>query len=209
MDGIHDLGGVAGMGPVDVEPDEPMFHHDWERGVFRCGIATFLSRIGSAARFRHAIERMRPQHYLSSTYYEHWLTGIATLLVENDLVTAEELEKRAGGGFPRAQRDRGRAPDVDDDHAQPRFGIGDAVRVREWHPPGHTRAPTYVQGKRGVVVRYDGPYPLPDVEAHSDRRPLDPTYSVRFSAAELWGDGGEPSSVVHVDVWEHYLEEDG
>ncbi len=64
--------------------------------------------------------------------------------------------------------------------------MGDAVRVREWHPFGHTRAPRYVQGKRGVVVRVDGTFNVPDVEAHSDRRVLDPTYSVCFTARELW-----------------------
>ena len=35
MDGIHDLGGLDGFGPVEVEPDEPVFHEDWERRMFR------------------------------------------------------------------------------------------------------------------------------------------------------------------------------
>ena len=88
-----------------------------------------------------------------------------------------------------------------------RFAVGDRVRVREWHPPGHTRAPRYVQGKQGVVVRVDGAHNVPDVEAHSDRRVLEPTYSVRFTARELWGEGGADGEVVHVDLWDRYLEE--
>ena len=94
--------------------------------------------------------------------------------------------------------------------AQPpaRFGVGDRVRVREWHPAGHTRAPRYVQGKRGVVVRVDGAYNFPDREAHGGGHVLDPTYSVRFASHELWGEGGEAGQTINVDLWERYLEED-
>jgi nitrile hydratase len=151
---------------------------------------------------------MDPGHYLTSSYYEHWLTGISTLIVEAGLVTADELDRRAGGRFPLSLPDRGTAPaSPEPDRSGGRFAVGDRVRVREWHPPGHTRAPRYVQGKQGVVVRVDGAHNVPDVEAHSDRRVLEPTYSVRFTARELWGEGGADGEVVHVDLWERYLEE--
>ncbi len=208
MDGIHDLGGIAGFGPVEIEAGEPVFHDDWERRVLRVAVAAVMAQLYNGGRFRHSIERMDPAHYLTASYYEHWLTGIATLLVELGVATAEELDECAGGVFPRSRPDRGSAPTVEHDRTEAKFAIGDRVRVREWHPPGHTRAPRYVQGKRGVVVRCDGAFSIPDVEAHSDHRRLDPTYSVRFDAAQLWGDGGEPGAVVHVDLWEHYLEDD-
>jgi hypothetical protein len=35
---------------------------------------------------------------------------------------------------------------------------------------------------------------------------LDPTYSVRFTAAELWGEGASADESVNVDLWERYLE---
>ena len=94
-------------------------------------------------------------------------------------------------------------PDV----GTPRFGVGDRVRVRvrEWHPPGHTRCPRYVRGKTGTVGRLDGIYPVPDIEAHGTARRDEPTYSVRFDAAELWGDG-QRGVRVHVDLWDSYLE---
>jgi nitrile hydratase len=87
----------------------------------------------------------------------------------------------------------------------PRFAVGDRVRVREWHPPGHTRCPGYVRGKAGTVVRVDGLYSVPDIEAHGTARRNEPTYSVRFDAAELWRDG-QRGVCVHVDLWDSYLE---
>jgi nitrile hydratase len=209
MDGVHDLGGLDGFGPVDASPSTPVFAEEWERRAKRATIAINMFLPAGGPRFRHSIERMDPGHYLTSTYYEHWLTGASSLLVEAGKTTQEELERRSGGGFPLSRPDRGELPDpVPTESRDPRFGTGDRVRVREWHPPGHTRAPRYVQGKRGVVARVDDPANLPDVEGHGGGLVLNPTYSVRFSAEELWGEGAEDGVAVHVDLYEHYLEED-
>ena len=209
MDGVHDLGGLDGFGPVEREADEPVFHEDWERRVFRANSAVLLAGLANGGAFRHSIERMEPAQYLTSSYYEHWLTGMATLLVDRGIVEPAELDRRAGGRFPLSRPDRGVPPDEHGaDRTEARFAAGDRVRVREWHPPGHTRAPRYVQGKRGEVVRQDGAFSVPDVEAHSDGRRIEPTYSVRFTSHELWGDGGARGEVMHVDLWEGYLEDD-
>jgi nitrile hydratase len=205
VDGIHDLGGMAGFGPVEVEPDEPVFHSDFERRAFRAWLATAITG-AFAGRFRHSIERMDPAWYLASSYYEHWLTAAATCLVEAGVVTQAELDGALDAPFDIARPVR--APRLDDPGRSSdahRYAVGQAVRVREWHPLGHTRAPRYVQGKRGVVVRLDGLFWLPDVEYHCDEKRVEPTYSVRFDARELWGDDGDP---VHVDLWESYLEAD-
>jgi nitrile hydratase len=95
--------------------------------------------------------------------------------------------------------------DAGPDVTRPRFVVGDRVRVREWHPPGHTRCPRYVRGKAGTVVRVDGTHSVPDIEAHGTARRYEPTYSVRFDAADLWQDGQHGVSV-HVDLWDSYLE---
>jgi nitrile hydratase len=147
---------------------------------------------------------MEPAHYLTSSYYEHWLTAAATLAVEGGLVTRRELEERAGGPFPLARRSIDVVPKAGDPPA--RFDVGDAVRVRGFHPPGHTRCPRYVRGHVGVVLSRDGSFPLPDVEAHCDLRPLEQTYTVRFEAEELWGDR-QPGVRVCVGLWDSYLEE--
>ena len=77
--------------------------------------------------------------------------------------------------------------------------------MRDWHPAGHTRCPGYVRGKTGTVVRLDGNYSVPDIEAHGTARRYEPTYSVRFAAADLWQDGQHGVSV-HADLWDSYLE---
>jgi nitrile hydratase beta subunit len=205
VDGIHDLGGRQGFGAVDVEIDEPVFHAAWERAARALTFAAVAqSPNATTSLFRHAIERMEPAHYLSSSYYEHWLTAGATLAVEAGLVTVEELEDRAGGPFPLSGPVHAGDVDVSPPHAA-RFSIGDAVRVRNMHRPGHTRCPGYVRGKRGVVTRIDGEWSLPDVEAHSPARVPEALYSVRFPADELWADG-QAGVTVNVDLWDSYLE---
>ena len=39
MDGAHDMGGVKGFGPVVPEPNEPVFHGEWERRAFALTVA--------------------------------------------------------------------------------------------------------------------------------------------------------------------------
>jgi nitrile hydratase len=87
------------------------------------------------------------------------------------------------------------------------FSVGDTIRVRNLHPPGHTRLPRYVRGKQGVISRYYGMYDFQDAmpAGQADGAPQ-PLYAVRFSGRELWGDTCEPNSSVYIDMWERYLE---
>lgn len=206
MNGVHDLGGMDGFGPVDVEANEPVFHSSWERLVFGLVSAMSVQRLTNTHTFRHAIERMDPVHYLGSPYYEHWLTALATLLVEKGVVTRAELEARAGGRVPLSEPVRATSVvPAPPSAAAPGFAVGSHVVVRNEHPLGHTRCPRYVRGKRGVVVRVDGLFPLPDVRAHSDAPCDQYAYSVRFDARQLWGDAAD-TAAVHVDLWQSYLE---
>ncbi len=82
MNGVHDLGGMDGFGPVVRERNEPVFHADWERQVFGMMLATMGQGFYNLDEIRHAIERMSPAHYLGSTYYEHWLAGLERILAE-------------------------------------------------------------------------------------------------------------------------------
>ena len=94
MNGIHDLGGMHGLGPIRPEPDEPVFHEDWERRMFGLMIATFGGGQFNVDEFRHAIERMDPAHYLESSYYEHWLTALETVLAGSWLLSEADLDDR-------------------------------------------------------------------------------------------------------------------
>ena len=207
VDGVHDLGGMEGFGAVEIDPDEPPFRETWEGRMFAVTGGALAAGGFNTPRFRHAIERMDPGHYLTSSYYEHWLTAVATLLVETDTIARGELDARAGG-FPLSHPAAVGSGDVEaaSPHDAPRFAPGDAVRVRDVQFAGHTRCPRYVRGRRGVVVRVDPPAPIPEIEAHRGERVLDPNYSVRFDTAELWSDASEPNACVHVDLYERYLE---
>ncbi len=213
MDGIHDLGGRDGFGPVVVERDEPVFHAPWERTA-RALVIAVVAHVPnpSGGTMRHSIERLDPALYLTTSYYEHWLMGAATMAVEAGIVTAAELEERAGGAFPFSRPVHpeaiAEAAAVAAEAAEAggaRFAVGSRVRVRRWHPRGHTRCPGYVMGRMGVITRADGWYSVPDVEAHSTERIKEATYSVRFEADELWADG-QAGVAVHVDLWDSYLD---
>ena len=208
MDGVHDLGGAAGFGPVEIEPDEPTFHADWEGRVFALAGVVLGATDGNTPMFRHGIERMDPRHYLGSSYFEHWLTSIATLAVEAGVVDGDALAARADG-FPLS---RPVAPDpipaalADEPAPRPRFAVGDRVRVRNVHPRGHTRLPGFVRNHVGVVVRVGPDSPIAEFEAHQHRRVVEPAYCVRFTAGELWGDEGGGNAAVHVDLYDRYLD---
>jgi nitrile hydratase subunit beta len=209
VDGIHDLGGLQGFGPVEIEADEPVFHERWEGRTFALTSAVVGGAGLNTPIFRHAIERMDPVHYLGSGYYEHWLTAAITLGVEEGVVDLTDLERRAGGRVPLARPVAPTAAawvDADPGGDAPRFVPGDEVRVRDIAPPGHVRCPRYVRGRRGVVTRLDGSFPVPEVEAHLRRVVPDHTYNVRFDARELWGPVADPAASICVDLYERYLE---
>jgi hypothetical protein len=90
MNGIHDMGGMDGFGPIEVEADEPVFHEDWERRVFGFVMTTRYTM----EHFRHSIERMPPAEYLRTSYFEHWLRGVETVLIENGKLTEAEITAR-------------------------------------------------------------------------------------------------------------------
>ena len=94
MNGMHDLGGMHGMGPINPEPNEPVFHEDWERRVFGLFVTTFAGGHFNVDEFRHGIEQMAPAHYLESSYYEHWLHAVESLLVEKGTLRPEEINAR-------------------------------------------------------------------------------------------------------------------
>jgi nitrile hydratase len=202
MDGIYDLGGRQGFGRVRFTADARAFHADWEVRVN--ALYSFAVRAGifNMDEYRHAIERMEPRHYLTASYYERSLTGLATLCVEKGIVTREELERRAQGMFPLSARSAAGRTNV---LTRERFKPGDRVRVRPDSVPGHVRMPAYIRGKTGVVVSESPAYPFPDARAHGVSAQDEPTYDVRFRSEDLWPNSSEPA-LIHAGVFQSYLE---
>src|SRR6188768_4341008 len=126
MDGVHDLGGRQGFGPVRYTHDAGAFHARWEVRVNALYAQAVRAGLFNMDEYRHAIERMEPRHYLSASYYERSLTSLATLCVEKGIVPREELEARAGGLFPLALPS---APGRTNSAQRERFAAGDRVRV--------------------------------------------------------------------------------
>ena len=94
MNGIHDLGGMHGLGPINPESDEPVFHNEWERRAFAITLAMGATGKWNLDMTRFAREKMDAGQYLSTSYYEHWLAGLEILLNEHGLVSSEEIETR-------------------------------------------------------------------------------------------------------------------
>ena len=222
MDGIHDLGGKQGFGPIIREDAEPVFHERWEAKVF--AIMQAGARAGAyrnADQFRHAIERINPVAYLTHGYYGRWLGGVETLLVEAGLLDREDLERRvhrAGGDAnaliaarPSSQPDR---VNYDNDEggsfrplqSAPRFDVGDKVRARNVPSLGHTRLPAYARGCSGTVIVWHDGWILPDSNAHGRGENPQHLYTVSFAGEELWGEHAEPAVSINLDLFEPYLE---
>jgi nitrile hydratase beta subunit len=217
MNGVHDMGGQQGMGPVEYERDEPVFHASWEGRIYALNRAMRAWRKWSLDTDRHAIELLAPVDYLRMSYYERWLSRLETQVVKYGFVTNEELTSgQAASGSTKATPaltlassgswlSRG-IPSSDDPNVRASFKVGQRVRARNINPLGHTRLPRYVRGKTGVVRRDHGVYTFPDTNAHFQGEKRQHVYSVQFTAGELWGESASRRDSVYLDMWDDYLE---
>ena len=219
MNGVHDVGGMHGLEPISVERDEPVFHADWERRTF----AMFFGVEGiNLDEFRHGIELMHPAHYLSTSYYEHWLETMEKYLVATGRIRRDELDQLAAAF--RADPNRDVAPQTNPALAEailgvihagawtdepaagsPRFGVGDHVSTHNFIREGHTRLPRYARGKDGVIAAVYPSLIFPDTNAEREGTNPQYVYNVEFTAEELWGDDAEPNMTLALDLWESYL----
>jgi nitrile hydratase subunit beta len=224
MNGVHDMGGMHGFGPI--ERDEASFHEQWEKRVHALMGTAFTRGLGpqNIDAARHAIERLEPAAYLRSSYYERWIAALEASLTEQGVLDTAEIEARARiyqqdpEVGPRAQtepsgieppRASARAYQPRSDGSAPVFVPGDRVMTRNEHPSGHTRLPRYARGKHGVICRVHGIHVFPDTNAHGLGPQPQALYSVRFEAVELWGASAEGRGSVYLDLWESYLEKEG
>lgn len=221
MSRLHDMGGRFGDGAVVPEPEEEMFHADWHPRALALTLASGSLGQWDIDRSRHARERLAPMDYARFSYYEKWMGGLATLLVETGVVTRQELAGSAEpSASPLAERRlkadqvagvlaKGGPVDRPSDVA-PAFVAGDAVVARkiadnDMVSGGHTRLPTYAAGARGRILRLHGAHILPDSNAHQLGEAPEPLYAVVFPSSELWAHPEHPNDEVVVDMWQSYL----
>ena len=214
MNGVHDMGGMHGMGPIEYEKDEPVFHAPWEGRVFALTVAMGAWRKWNIDASRHGIEQLPPADYLRMSYYEKWFTRLVALMLKHGLITQPEIASGCPAGpkltppFTAAKvaETLGKGgPYTRDVSAEPRFHVGQRVRARNLNPSGHTRLPRYVRGHIGNIDRDHGIFVFPDTNAQFLGEKPQHLYSVRFAARELWGDQASANDSVYLDLWDDYL----
>lgn len=224
MNGVHDMGGAQGFGPVRPEPDEPLFHAPWERQAMALTVAMGATGQWNIDQMRSARESLPPAQYLGLSYYQIWVQALSDMMLARGLVSAHELRtgqmsQPATPGVRALARSavdaalkRG-SPAERPATAPARFATGQQVRARQMHPSGHTRLPRYVRGHLGTIVSVQGCHVWPDHSAQNRHQAPPPghdmaqwLYSVRFEGSELWGPQAERGLSVCVDAWESYLE---
>jgi nitrile hydratase beta subunit len=216
MNGVHDMGGMHGFGPIVRETNEPLFHADWEARLWAIDRIVLQQGYFTIDAHRYGIERMEPVDYLRASYYERWLASFEYNLIHEGILADDELRARIeflrrhpdsptrqdAIPAPPAPREQPKSPPP----PAPRFAVGDSVVARNIHPVGHTRLPRYARGKHGTIHRLHGSHIFPDTNAHGLGENPQPLYIVRFEARELWGDSAEPREAVYLDLWDSYLE---
>jgi nitrile hydratase len=218
MNGVHDMGGMHGLGPIAPDPDEPLFHEPWEARALALTLAAGAWGRWTLDASRHRRELIPGPDYLRMSYYEKWIAGLTGLLLDSGLISEAELA--AGTPDPSVPKaspplTAARVPVVfaaggPTSRAidrQPRFALGASVRARNMHPIGHTRLPRYVRGHAGVITALHGGHVFPDANAHGNGEQPQPLYQVRFEASELWGPDAPGRGAVYLDLWEDYLDD--
>ena len=217
MNGVHDMGGMHGFGPVVAEQNEPVFHARWEGRLFalrRCAGAWRKWNIDAS---RYFVECVPPAEHLRASYFARQYLAFIKLLVARGLVTDAEITS----GTPAAGQGR-LAPPLTADKVPamvargartsrdvavaPRFRAGQAVRARELNPATHTRLPRYARGRTGRIHRDYGVFVFPDTNSQFQGEQPQHLYSVRFEARELWGAQAAPKDSVYLDLWDDYLD---
>lgn len=223
MNGVHDMGGMHGFGPVATDDESP-FHHDWE--VTFHALQRILGSHGVYTGDEHRAlrERLDPAEYLRAGYYEQRLLPIEWLLVDAGLLEPGAVDTRIDE-FDRSpeadvteQIPERTDPDLVEQvrasiasnssfecgSKEPAFEPGETVVVRNGHPDGHTRCPRYVRRAQGRIQDYHGCQRYPDRSVDGD--PVgEPLYSVRFTAREVWGEDYDGPDTLVLQLWEPYL----
>jgi nitrile hydratase len=216
MNGVHDLGGMHGFGKVTPEKDEPVFHAAWEGRVYAMQRVAGMFGFWNIDGGRASLEKLPPHVYLGVTYYEKWHLGLEKRLIENGLISPDEIE--AGHALhPAKPVKRKLAPGEVDNTLQrgsyyrpapapARFTPGTRVRTLNINPATHTRLPRYARDRVGTVEAIRGCHVFPDSVVLGKGEDPQWLYTVVFDGKELWGEQAAPGLKVSIEAFEPYLE---
>jgi nitrile hydratase subunit beta len=211
---LHDMGGMHGFGRVEPEPDEPVFHADWERRVLAMQRAMGATGLWTIDGGRASLENLPPLEYLAASYYKRWFLGLERRVVAHGLVGEDEIAAakalRPGIRLNRklTLEDAKAARYGHFDRPAPapaQFKEGDRVRTRNLNPTTHTRLPRYARGKLGTVEAVRGCHVFPDTAAIGAGDSPQWLYTVVFSGRKLWGEEADPAIIVSIEAFEPYL----
>jgi nitrile hydratase len=209
-----DLGGQPGHGAVVPEPDGELFHAAWEPRAFALTLAMGATRAWNLDMSRAARETL--PGYSTLSYYEIWIAGLQRLLQERGMLDDAEITA-ARGLLPPVEVARvlvsadveavlaASTPTARNTISAPRWHAGDRVRAVSGALNHHTRLPSYVRGKCGIIERAHGMHVFADAHAQGLGEQPQWLYTVVFAACDLWPDA-VPGHTVAVDAWEPYLD---
>jgi nitrile hydratase beta subunit len=216
LNGVHDMGGMQGFGPVVPEPDEPVFHARWEGRVYALTRAMGFAGLWNIDMSRATQARLPAPVYLSVSYYKRWMLGLEQLLLKHELIEPEEIAAGHMLHAGKLLKRRLAAAAVDGTlsrgsfsrpaQAPARFVVGARIRTRNFHPETHTRLPRYARGRFGVIERIQGCHVFPDSVTTGAGEDPQWLYTVRFEGHELWGESADPKLTVSIEAFEPYLE---
>jgi nitrile hydratase subunit beta len=216
MDGVHDLGGREGFGPIVDKADDKPFHADWEMRAYGLTVASASASNWTIDWFRHCRELAGPVDYLTRPYFDQWVTTRAAQLIDEGYLTLDEVKRGASNFVPKPSR----SPTTPEAarafvktptsfainvNTPPRFAAGEKARCRLEGGSGHTRLPGYVRGRAGVIHAHHGGHVLADASARGEKRG-EHLYTVSFASSDLWPEAKGSADRVFVDLWESYLE---
>jgi len=216
VNGVHDMGGMEGFGPVRPEKNEPVFHASWEGRVLAMQRAMGYVGLWNIDMGRASLEKLPPAIYLGVTYYEKWFLGLEERLLKHDLVAGDEIAAGHSLRPGKTLRRKLTADKVDgtltrgsyfrDATAPALFAPGDRVRAKNINPSTHTRLPRYARGHVGTIEAIRGCHVFPDAVVAG--RGEDPhwLYTVVFDGREIWGPEADPTLKVSIEAFEPYLE---
>ena len=172
---VHDMGGMHGFGPVEAEPNEPVFHAALGEAGARDAAGDGLHRPVDDRRRPRLAGNPAAGDLPGGVLLSALVSRLEKRVVAFDLVGEDEIE--AGKSLRPGRRLNRKLTSADVPKlltranferpapAPARFKEGDRVKTRNINPATHTRLPRYARGKLGTVEAIRGCHVYPDSAA--------------------------------------------